>query len=264
MRALTIGLLGLLIGLRAQAHDFWIEPSSFAPAPGQGVAVRLRVGEHFNGDPVGRPAELNRFVLVDAQSGASSVLPGRIGMDPAGVVRVPRPGAYVIGYHGKPNAVELPADKFNAYLKDEGLDAVLAWRAAHGQADAPGREIFSRCAKSLLRSTGDGVDSGPADLALGFPLELIAEQHSGRLRDGNALPLRLLYEGRPLAGALVVAIGHDDPLRRITQRSDADGRVRLPLDQPGPWMIKAVHMRPAPADSGAEWESLWASLSFAG
>ena len=83
MRALTIGLFGVLIALSARSHDFWIEPSSFAPAPGQDIAVRLRVGEHFNGDPVARPAELNHFVLVDAQSGARSVLPGRTGVDPA-------------------------------------------------------------------------------------------------------------------------------------------------------------------------------------
>ena len=30
----------------------------------------------------------------------------------------------------------------------------------------------------------------------------------------------------------------------------------------GVWLVKAVHMAPAPAESGAEWESLWASLTF--
>jgi len=34
------------------------------------------------------------------------------------------------------------------------------------------------------------------------------------------------------------------------------------LDRPGLWLIKAVHMVPAPEGSGAEWESLWASLTF--
>jgi len=28
------------------------------------------------------------------------------------------------------------------------------------------------------------------------------------------------------------------------------------------WLVKTVHMVPAPADSGADWESLWASLTF--
>jgi hypothetical protein len=28
------------------------------------------------------------------------------------------------------------------------------------------------------------------------------------------------------------------------------------------WLIKSVHMIPAPAGSGAEWASFWASLTF--
>ena len=31
----------------------------------------------------------------------------------------------------------------------------------------------------------------------------------------------------------------------------------------GVWLIKAVHMIAAPPGSGAEWESFWASLTFA-
>ena len=174
----------------------------------------------------------------------------------------------MIGFHGKPNALELPAEKFNAYLEQEGLDAVLAWRAEHGQMNQPGREIYSRCAKSLLltgpangaNQAADGVDR--ADRLLGFTLELMAERRPDRLRAGESLPLRLLYEGRPLAGALVTARQRADPHQRIALRSDADGRVMLPLAHPGDWLVNAVHMRPAPEGSGADWESLWASLTF--
>jgi hypothetical protein len=28
------------------------------------------------------------------------------------------------------------------------------------------------------------------------------------------------------------------------------------------WLIKAVHMIPAPAGTNAEWQSYWASLTF--
>jgi hypothetical protein len=30
----------------------------------------------------------------------------------------------------------------------------------------------------------------------------------------------------------------------------------------GMWLIKAVHMVPAPAGANAEWASFWASLTF--
>ncbi len=87
-------------------------------------------------------------------------------------------------------------------------------------------------------------------------------QAPGLLHGCEALPVRSLYAGRPLAGALVVALSRDDPGRRLALRSDAEGRVFLPLIRAGQWLVKAVHLRPAPADSGADWESLWASLSF--
>jgi hypothetical protein len=36
----------------------------------------------------------------------------------------------------------------------------------------------------------------------------------------------------------------------------------LLLARAGAWLVKTVHMVPAPTDTGADWESLWASLTF--
>jgi len=47
----------------------------------------------------------------------------------------------------------------------------------------------------------------------------------------------------------------------MTKWSDSQGRVTLRLPRGGVWLATAVHLLPAP-DRGAEWESLWASLSF--
>ena len=100
----------------------WIEPTTFSPEPGQIVGVRLRVGQDLLGDPLPRdPALVNQFVVEDGD-GRKPVV-GRDGADPAGFVRVAAPGLLVIGYRSNPSAVELPADKFNQYLKEEGLDA---------------------------------------------------------------------------------------------------------------------------------------------
>ncbi|MEO7270739.1 MAG: hypothetical protein ABIX28_00630, partial [Vicinamibacterales bacterium] len=52
------------------------------------------------------------------------------------------------------------------------------------------------------------------------------------------------------------------PLARVAARTDKAGHVTLKLTQPGPWLIKAVHMIPAPAGSDSQWASFWASLTF--
>lgn len=241
------------------AHDMWIDPTTFVPATGQIVGVRLRVGEDLLGDPIPRDPSLIREFIVEDREGRKPVV-GRGGADPAGFVRASAPGLLVIGYHSNPATVELPAEKFNQYLKEEGLDAVEALRARRGQTGAAARELFSRCAKSLV-SSGPAA-SGASDRALGFPLELLAERNPYTLGGGEDLPVRLTYGKAPLAGALVVAINRQDPSKKIAARTGADGRVRLRLNRPGMWLIKAVHMVPAPGGSGADWESFWASLTF--
>jgi uncharacterized GH25 family protein len=241
------------------AHDMWIDPTTFAPESGQIVGVRLRVGQDLLGDPLPRdPALINQFVFEDATG--RKPLVGRDGADPAGFLRVAAPGLLVIGYHSNPSAVELTAEKFHQYLKEEGLDAVAALRARRNETGAKAHEIFSRCAKSLLLSGSAKEEQG--DRPLGFTLELVAERNPYAIRAGQELPVRLTYENRPLAGALVVAMNRQNPSEKLTARTDKDGRVRFRLRPGGMWLIKAVHMVPAPAGTKADWASFWASLTF--
>jgi uncharacterized GH25 family protein len=241
------------------AHDMWMEPTTFSPRLGEIVGVRLRVGQDLLGDPLPRdPALVNQFVVEDA-AGRKPVI-GRDGADPAGLLHVATPGLLVIGYRSNPSAIELAAEKFNQYVKEEGLDAVAALRARRHETGAKARELFSRCAKSLVLS-GSPSDA-QHDRPLGFTLELVAEQNPYTIRAGQDLPVRLTYENRPLAGALVVALNRMNPSEKLTARTDNDGRVRFRLRPGGMWLIKAVHMVPAPAGANAEWASFWASLTF--
>ena len=248
-----------LAGLPLPAHDMWIEPATFFPAAGQIVGVRLRVGQDLLGDPLPRNSALvNQFVVEDSEGRRPVV--GREGADPAGMLRVAAPGVLVVGYRSNASAVELPAEKFNGYLKDEGLDAVIALRARRNESGAGAHELFSRCAKSLVLSGTAG--EGQGDRRLGFTLELVAERNPYALRADEKFPVRLTYENRPLAGALVVAMNRLNPAEKMSARTDKDGRVRFRLRPGGMWLVKAVHMIAAPAGSGAEWASYWASLTF--
>jgi uncharacterized GH25 family protein len=156
--------------------------------------------------------------------------------------------------------VDETAEKFNQYLKEEGLDAIAALRARRNETNAKVRELFTRCGKSLVFS--GPASRGPGDRVLGFPLELIAERNPYATRVGDDFPVRLTYQSRPLAGALVIAMNRQNPSEKITARTGADGRVRLHLHPGGMWLVKAVHMIAAPAGSNADWQSYWASLTF--
>ena len=203
-------------------------------------------------------ALFNQFFVED--STGRKPLVGREGSNPAGFLRVSTPGLLIIGYRSNPSAVELDAEKFTQYLKDEGLETIVALRAKHNQTGAKAHELFSRCAKSLLFS-GSPVET-QKDRSLGFTLELVAERNPYTLRAGEDFPVRLTYENKPLAGALVIAMNRLNPMEKLSARSGKDGRAIFRLRPGGMWLIKAVHMTAAPAGTTAEWISYWASLTF--
>ena len=132
-------------------------------------ALRLRVGQDLLGDPLPRDAGARQPVRRRGCSAAASRSLGRDGADPAGLVRVAAPGLLVVGYFSHPSAVELPADKFNHYLKEEGLDASSLRRGQRNESGAAARELFSRCAKSLAarRPAGEAQQDRPARLHAG-------------------------------------------------------------------------------------------------
>ena len=191
---------------------------------------------------------------------------GFAGDDPAATLILKSPGLRLIGYHSARSFVDLEAERFNKYLRSEGLERIQALREERGAAQANGREYYSRCAKSLIGVTGPAVtpvDRSGYDQPLGYPLELLPRANPYALFPGDRLPIALWYQGKPIEGVLVIAFTADQPARRFQARTGKDGIVKLPLDRAGSWLVKAVHMIPVPAtDPAADWESFWASLTF--
>ncbi|MGH9424590.1 MAG: DUF4198 domain-containing protein, partial [Thermoanaerobaculia bacterium] len=194
----------LLVACHAFAHDFWIEPSTFHPAAGDRVTAALRVGQKLSGDPLPRiPSLIERFI-IKGENGVEGPMIGRTGADPAGIALISDPGLHWIGYQSTPYPVALEAQKFEDYLKDEGLEKIIDQRKKNNQSSAPGRERFYRCAKSLLDTPG-GTSKG-FDTPLGFTLELIPRKNPYKIQPGGELPLSLLFRGKPMANILVVAM----------------------------------------------------------
>jgi len=243
----------LLAALPALAHEFWIEPSNFRPARGDLLQVRLMVGDGFPGEPLARnPSRIRGFVAATADRSVD--IAGVAGADPAGILRVGEAAPRLLGYHGAHARIELEAEKFEAYLREVGLERIVALRRERGESKKKGREAYARCAKAVLGGPGGGHDR-----ALGYPLELIPETDPAGSRD---IVLRLRLDGGPAEGVLVRAFPKDGKSEPIGARTDREGRVSFALPRGGMWMLSGVHMREADKALDADWESLWASLTF--
>lgn len=259
-KALPLSAVFLLFALHngdAAAHDFWIEPENFQAAAGATVPLRLFVGQDFKGEPVLYAPDLfERYIFV-GPNGEQPVR-GTLGDDPAGAVTATRAGLYTVGYQSSKFDLTFDSlEKLEEYLKMEGLERHLPAARQRFKVRNGALEIYSRYAKALMRVNGGG---GEFAHVLGFPLELIAQTnpYGGESR----LRVQLLYRGKPLEGALVIASNKRDPTNKQRIRTDKDGRATVAVDKPGVWLVNAVHMIPAGLLAKADWESFWASLTF--
>lgn len=252
----TLSALSFLWLTAVQAHDFWIEPGSFRPAVGAKVPLRLFVGQDFVGEPtVYLPDTFERYVVAGPDGEKN--IPGTLGDDPAGHFTPARPGAHIVAYRSTLFTVTFDTlAEFEQYLEKEGLERVKTLRAYGTPKSKVIRENYSRSAKSLVIA---GKPGAAADRVLGLRLELVAEKNP---YTAARLPLRLLYEGKPLADALVVAFNKAEPSKKLKARTDKDGRVQFDFSRRGTWLVTSVHMFPAPPGTNADWESVWASLTF--
>lgn len=249
--------------LSAFAHEFWIETSPPDPAAGAPVVMTLRVGERFAGERVGVTS--SHAASLQALARANNEDLGRLVPDgsmlPSLRLSFPRSGAHVLAYESHPSQVVLAADKFHAYLRDEGLDHVIRQREAAGTDASPGRERFRRSAKTLLRVGGrsDGASVRSAGQRLDItPLD---DPLSGTA--GDTIRFVLRFEGQPRAGVLVKAWhrqGEQVTVLRAT--TDVQGGFHFALPFAGRWMVSAVHMIAATDSAGVDWDSFWGSVTF--
>ncbi len=246
-------------GAAAFGHEFWIEPASFRPDVDTVLRLELRQGQRFRGELVRRDESAIQSFVVVGPGGEGPVV-GRSG-GAVSFARPESPGTAIIAYRSRRTPVELPASAFESYLKEHGLSSILSQRARLGESGEPGREVFSRCAKAIV-CAGSSCEPVGHDRVIGLTLEVVPVVHPEGVIPGGELPVLLLYQGKPLAGALVVGVTRSDPDALDWHVTDGEGRAVFHPAAAGPWMCTATHMVRAPAGVDADWESFWASLAI--
>ena len=275
---LQLATLLAFAGFTAGAHEFWLEAPRFRVQPGQTLSIRPLIGENFKGEAWTNKAEkVLRLVRYGPTPADSTDLTPAPGFAPTDTFRTAfafaKPGTHLVLLRSTNSFIELPAGQFTAYLREEGLDYVLKLRQERDQQGTAGRETYRRCAKALVQVGEAAATPAASDSACrrvyGLPLELVPEQNPYRLAADKALTVRVLRAGRPAAGAAVQIWQRQPgglPTTHFTVRANQNGRVLLRLSGPGPYLLASVDMTAAPAKlrDRADWQSTWASLTFAG
>lgn len=253
-------LLLLLHALPAAAHDLWLVPDKGVTV-GKPVLVRANSGMDFPlSEHAPDVAAFPRRVLF-LSDGSAGMLEAAGKDDKSGLLRFTpeKAGIYVAAVETKARILKLSAENFNAYLVSDGMPHVYQLRAKERILDQDAIERYSKSPKVLVR-----VGDGPGDpcKVVGLPLEIVPLRDPFRLKPGDTLGVRVLFQGKPLPDA---HLGWDHPgdgeEPTGTVRTDARGEALIPLSRPGLFTIRLTHMtRPKAKDY--EWESFWTTLTW--
>jgi uncharacterized GH25 family protein len=243
------------------AHDLWLIPPEKVE-PGKPILVRANVGMDFpKSEHAPDPALFKRRLLIgpDGKDGEFKAV-GKDGKSGLLEFQATKPGIYILAVETQPKLITLKAEAFNAYLIDDGLPHIYRLRHKEKTLDQPGRERYSKYPKALVK-VGSGGGGDPCK-AVGLLLEIVPLRNPFALKPGDALPVRVLFQGKPLPEANV---GWQHPgdgnVARGYVRTDGKGQAFIPVVRPGLVTIRLTHMtRPKAKDY--EWESFWTTLTF--
>ena len=246
------------------AHEYWLEPRIYMVEKGEQISGDLKNGQHFKGSAFSYiDSQFDQFTIT-GPNGSKDVT-GRNGDRPAFANKPEADGLYSASYQGKFDKITFTdPEKLKQYSEYEGFQGVLERHAERGLPDTKFYEQYARCAKALFQ-VGSPDETGNQDSLTGMKFELVAEANPYTLRETDTFPVRLYWEGKPMADVQIRMFRINTELATIEIRTDNEGRALFPLAGGGKYMLNAVHILEGDDDAEtdtAEWISFWASLSF--
>ena len=195
-------LLALASGV-SSAADFWLQPGSPTPAPGDEITLRLYSGAPFAGEEL--PYTEARAELFQ---------------------RLWRKGRSDLA--GQPDRT--PFTSFSA--TEPGIQLVVL--------NLGGSKEFC---KALVVVGAAKAEDPVRYSEFGQRLEIVPQSDPAQLlRHGGSLEVQVLFEREPLAGARVVAIPQGAPREGLEAAiTDEIGLATLKLGRPGWWMVRVRH-----------------------
>lgn len=258
---ICFAILFLISVHHLQAQEFWMLPDKSNYNRGDTLKIRFNVGDSFIGDTWNLRSERIESITCDFATKSDNIT-GKAISGKGDHLKIPitTEGTYVVGMKGKNAFVELDAEKFNNYLKENALDDAINQRKKTGTTDQPGKEFYVRYTKLIVQA-GQKLDEGYRK-KIGLPLELIPQKNPATYKTGDIVKFTLLYEGKPLFGARAFVWNNKEG-RVYSQPiySQQDGSIEVRLFNSGPWMISVVKMVPS-KEAGADWQSYWGTVVF--
>ena len=259
MAWMALGLAMIVRG--AEATEPWLLPERFTATPGATLQF------HFAGSD-DLPDGKTPLTVENVLSARWFAYPGRSGdlavvERPGGPLRfsaaLAAPGVVTVSVSFKAERTEIGPGEVESYLREINADSSVRTAWLNEPRRGRWQELRSRFAKTFVRVGEPTAGTGGWEEPVGGNLELVPRRDPTDLLEGDSLPLRVLSNGRPLAGIAVqfVAAGGN---REHIEFTDERGWVTAVLDRAGIWLIQGITMTRS-SGGGEPWVSCRAAMT---
>ncbi len=240
----------------AHAHNLWLNPGNYFPEVGTTVDIGIGWGHKYPANRVDQEVKDGRVEEIKAVDPDGKTIDLSKVSAALYQLKIEKPGAYLITAQIKPGFFTTTPEGRKWGNKKEIANPIKCTN-------------FFIQAKTVLIAGNSDKNLGNA---AGQPLEVIPLNNLERMKSGDALRIKLLFDGKPLPDAKVRATyagfetediaphqpaakekkedkrGHHRhfPVETVT---DGQGKAVLPIQKPGFWMVMLSHRCPY-ADAG--------------
>lgn len=251
----------LFIGLCVFAHEYILLAYKYNVQIGDTLEMHLFVADGFN-IQLERPmqkAVTKKFELISENGTTDLLAVTKDGSLPVVNYKVDFEGLGLLHMERDYARITLPNKKFLAYLKEDHIENINVVNGKEAQ-----RERYMRFIKALVQS-GNKPNSQLYKKITRQAFEIVLLQNPFLLHKGNALQAQVLFMGKPLTYKTITARNRtgSEAVISLTAKTDGNGICTFKLSRTGEWFIHATHMIPCTNKEDSDWESFWASYSFA-
>ncbi len=264
LKILYIFLLLIAYSIRANAHEFWIEPTQYQLNDDL-INAHLRVGQEFQGMVLMyNPQDFKTFKIVSGSKNKKEKIKGILGDVPAINITTNLDNLLIIYHETKDKYVDYKKfQKFEDFVNEKGYQQLINTHFDKGFPESNFIESYRRYAKSLITLNG----SEGKDKKTGLLFEFVLDQNPYNKLNSKQMSGTLYYKKKPLKKNLVTIFSKykNTKLSIVNTITDDKGKFTFDIEPGREYLLDSVVIYPLKADPEKNepiWHSDWASTTF--
>jgi len=213
-----------MFGGNATAHAMWLNVSDYSPSKGGNAIVYFGWGQKYPVDDLlDQEWFFKNLYLIDPTGKIEELSPNPGGLL-ATKIDFDKGGTYLA-------TAELKPGFYTMWLEDGKINHRLGSKT--GLSNVMVSTYYEQFAKAIIN----------VDEPFGQKLEIVPLENPISLKEGDFLPIRILYEGNPLSTyptvyATFLGFSTQDETYAYTTTADEEGIAEIKIIRSGVWMVK--------------------------